>query len=228
METLGVAAAELYGDLRLTPLLRQLLAHSSRLLQGVAGSISIVDAGRQRYAKMAESGASCRVGHSFPLDEGATGQVVRRRRPVLLDSYRQIAAGHLPAGDPASSGAVVAVPIWWRGDVIGANVAFAGRRRRFTATEVDDLETLTQLAAPGIVHAGGVVPAHRDGPPFTPREREVLALLAAGASDRDVAATLVISRKTVEKHVAAVLRKSGSPSRTAAVVRALGEGWVPL
>jgi DNA-binding CsgD family transcriptional regulator len=226
--TLGAAAAELYGDLRLAPLLRQLLTHSSRLLQGVAGSVSIVDPGRQRYAKMAESGASCRLGQSFPLDEGATGQVVRRRRPVLLDSYRQIAAGHLPAGDPASSGAVVAVPIWWRGEVIGANVAFAGRRRRFTVAEVDDLEALTQLAAPGIVASGGagVVPGHRDGPPFTPREREVLGLLAAGASDREVAAALVISPKTVEKHVAAVLRKSGAPSRTAAVVRGLGEGWL--
>jgi DNA-binding NarL/FixJ family response regulator len=54
----------------------------------------------------------------------------------------------------------------------------------------------------------------------------VLALLAAGASDREVAAALVISPKTVEKHVAAVLRKSGAPSRTAAVVRALGGGWL--
>lgn len=229
---LGPAAVELYGDLRLSPLLGRLLAHSSRLLHGVAGSISLIDPGRQRYAKMAEHGASCRLGQTFPLDEGATGEVVRRRRPVVLASYRQIGAGHLPAADPASSGAVAAVPIWWRGDVIGANVAFAGRTRSFTAGEVDDLEALTQLAAAGIVTAGRgqVSMRHLTGsphdPPFTPREREVLALLASGASDRDIAAALVISTKTVEKHVGAVLRKSGATSRTAAVVRALAAGWL--
>ena len=118
---LGSAATEFYGDLRLSPLLRQVLEHSSRLLDAVAGSISLIDSARDRYAKMAEHGASCQLGHSFPLDEGATGQVFACRRPVVFASYRQIRTGHLPATHPASSGAVAAVPIWWRSDIIGAN-----------------------------------------------------------------------------------------------------------
>jgi DNA-binding CsgD family transcriptional regulator len=60
-----------------------------------------------------------------------------------------------------------------------------------------------------------------DAPPLTPRETEVLRLLADGLSDREVAARLVISPKTVEKHVSAVLRKTGTTSRTAAVVQAM-------
>jgi DNA-binding NarL/FixJ family response regulator len=41
-----------------------------------------------------------------------------------------------------------------------------------------------------------------------------------------VAKALAISPKTVEKHVGALLRKTGTTSRTAAVVRALGRGWL--
>ena len=48
-----------------------------------------------------------------------------------------------------------------------------------------------------------------------------------GLSDRAVAARLVISPETVEKHVGAVLRKTGVASRTAAVRRALERGWLP-
>ena len=59
------------------------------------------------------------------------------------------------------------------------------------------------------------------------REQQVLGLLARGLTDRQVAEELVIARKTVEKHVGAVLRKTGTTSRTAAVVRALEDGWLP-
>ncbi len=350
----GSAASELYGDLRLPPLLRQLLDHSTRLLGAAASSISLVEPAGDRYGKIAQTGVSCQLGHSFSLNEGATGQVVTRRRPVVLARYRDLAAGHLPDADPANAGSVVAVPIWWRGDVIGANVVFAGRRRRFRADEVDELEVFTQIAAAGIVRArasdpslvhlirdharraegaagrrtvvtevgrsrpvspavaavavdlvsraedvaagrdpegwlhvavvhrpeglrllvqdespdlpagadplgtgarswhelvaragGGMAvervpgwgtlvradfpyaPPPGEPSPLTAREREVLALLARGLTDREVARALGISRKTVEKHVGAALRKTGAGSRTAAVVRALDRGWLP-
>ncbi len=54
----------------------------------------------------------------------------------------------------------------------------------------------------------------------------MLGLLARGLTDRQIAEQLVVARKTVEKHVGAVLRKTGTASRTAAVVRALEQGWV--
>jgi DNA-binding CsgD family transcriptional regulator len=248
----GSAASALYGDLRLSPLLRQLLDHSTRLLGAAASSISLVEPAGDRYGKIAQTGVSCRLGQSFSLDEGATGQVVTRRRPLVLASYRDVAAGHLPELDPASTGAVVGVPIWWRGDVIGANVVFAGRSRRFRTAEVDELEVLTQLAAAGIVKAGAndptlvhllrdhtrrpeaadpadqpaAAPVPEEPSPLTAREQEVLTLLGRGLADREVAARLVISRKTVEKHVGAVLRKTGTGSRTAAVVHALDRGWL--
>jgi len=46
------------------------------------------------------------------------------------------------------------------------------------------------------------------------REREVLRLVAAGASNREIAQALTLSESTVEKHVGALLRKLAVPSRT--------------
>ena len=55
---------------------------------------------------------------------------------------------------------------------------------------------------------------------LTPREHEVLLLLADGLSDAAIAEALVLSRKTVGHHVSAVLRKLDAPSRSRAVAAA--------
>ncbi|HET6483632.1 MAG TPA: hypothetical protein VFG35_26820, partial [Actinoplanes sp.] len=59
---LDAAVADVYGDLRLTHVLRRLLRHSGRLTGSVSGSVSIVDASRGQYLKAAEVGALCRLG----------------------------------------------------------------------------------------------------------------------------------------------------------------------
>ncbi|MFD2090616.1 HD domain-containing phosphohydrolase [Blastococcus deserti] len=59
---------------------------------------------------------------------------------------------------------------------------------------------------------------------LTAREAEVLRLLAQGASNPEIAATLVVSRKTVEHHVEAVYAKLGVHSRSAATLRAVQHG----
>ncbi|MEU6238824.1 response regulator transcription factor [Kitasatospora sp. NPDC047058] len=50
---------------------------------------------------------------------------------------------------------------------------------------------------------------------LTPREREVLELMAQGHSNRSIAARLVVSERAVEKHVAAVFAKFGLPATDA-------------
>jgi two-component system, NarL family, response regulator LiaR len=51
---------------------------------------------------------------------------------------------------------------------------------------------------------------------LSPREREVLDLVAHGARNKEIAATLVISEFTVKRHVQNILEKLGLPSRRAA------------
>ena len=58
-------------------------------------------------------------------------------------------------------------------------------------------------------------------PALSPRELEVLRLLADGASNPDISKALYISRRTTEHHVEHILTKLGVTSRTAAVAYAL-------
>jgi DNA-binding NarL/FixJ family response regulator len=62
---------------------------------------------------------------------------------------------------------------------------------------------------------------------LTPREREVLALIADGVSNRQIAQTLVISERTARSHVSAILAKLGLVSRTQAALWAVRQGQAP-
>ena len=57
---------------------------------------------------------------------------------------------------------------------------------------------------------------------LTPREQDVLQRLASGETDRQIAARLGLSPRTVHKHLEHVYRKLGVATRTAAVVRLIG------
>jgi LuxR family maltose regulon positive regulatory protein len=56
--------------------------------------------------------------------------------------------------------------------------------------------------------------------PLSERELEVLALLATGRSNQQIAEELVVALDTVKKHVSRVLDKLGVANRTQAVARA--------
>lgn len=55
---------------------------------------------------------------------------------------------------------------------------------------------------------------------LTPREMEVLRLVATGETDRGIADVLYVSRRTVSSHVSNILAKLDVPTRRAAVVTA--------
>ena len=62
---------------------------------------------------------------------------------------------------------------------------------------------------------------------LTPRELEVLALVAGGLSNADVSRKLYISEKTVGHHMSSILRKLDQPTRARAVALARSQGIVP-
>jgi DNA-binding CsgD family transcriptional regulator len=95
---------------------------------------------------------------------------------------------------------------------------------------------LTVLGDPSIHHRPGVArppvellaqPRAVDcGLTLTPRELEVLRLLAEGQTDREVSMVLHVSSRTVTTHVTAIFNKLGVGTRTAAVARAIRGGLV--
>lgn len=97
-----------------------------------------------------------------------------------------------------------------------------------------DLEALLELACsrPEVGRElGRQLAATLEAPPdlakLTPREREVLGLVAEGLSDREVAARLFLSAGTVRVHVSNVVRKLGVDNRAAAVAVLRSRGGRP-
>jgi predicted ATPase/DNA-binding CsgD family transcriptional regulator len=108
------------------------------------------------------------------------------------------------AGDPAWQAAFVAGQALPRSDVVAEALALAGDRM------------------PAVnVPADRSPPAERLPFDLTPREAEVLQLVAEGASDAEIAERLIVSVRTVNRHVANILGKTGASNRTAAAALAL-------
>ncbi|HEU5470137.1 MAG TPA: response regulator transcription factor [Actinophytocola sp.] len=99
-----------------------------------------------------------------------------------------------------------------------------------------DIDPPALAAAIRSVHAGHVLlhpdiarllAAHEPaGTQLTAREREVLAEVARGRSNREIARALSVSEKTVKTHVSAILTKLGVQDRTQAALRAVRSGLV--
>jgi DNA-binding NarL/FixJ family response regulator len=70
--------------------------------------------------------------------------------------------------------------------------------------------------------------AERPPSPLTPREEEVLQLIADGCSTSEVASNLFISGKTVKNHLASIYEKLEARDRTQAVLSAVRSGIVRL
>jgi HD-GYP domain-containing protein (c-di-GMP phosphodiesterase class II) len=76
--------------------------------------------------------------------------------------------------------------------------------------------------------AGHRVPRRRDGPAgLTAREIEVLRLAARGMTNKDIAAVLVISPKTVANHIERIYVKIGASNRAMASLFAMKHGLLP-
>ncbi len=101
-----------------------------------------------------------------------------------------------------------------------------------------DVDPPALAAAIRSVHAGHVLlhpdvarllaegDAHAGSAELTAREREVLAQVARGRSNREIARALSLSEKTVKTHVSAILGKLGVQDRTQAALHAVRTGLV--
>ena len=101
------------------------------------------------------------------------------------------------------------------------------QRAEAAALAQDALDVATRLDMPGPVAAAGRLAAQLaadrdDADPLTGREREVAVLLTEALSNRQIAARLVLSERTVESHVRSILAKTQCANRTEFVAR-----WTP-
>ncbi len=172
------------------------------------------------------------------VGEAASGEqalaLTRRLTPdiVVLDLMLPGMSGvdvvrHLRADHPGVK--VVALTSFAGRDLVlpAVRAGVAG----YLLKDVDARELADALRA---VHAGGV-PLHPQvaatvmasvtaTDPLTPRERDVLRLIARGLSNRLIARELTLAEKTVKAHVSAILAKLGVADRTQAALYAVRNG----
>lgn len=68
----------------------------------------------------------------------------------------------------------------------------------------------------------------KTGEQLSDRETEILKLAAKGMSNKDIAAELFLSVRTVKGHLSNIFSKIGVASRTEAIVKGVREGWLTL
>lgn len=126
---------------------------------------------------------------------------------------------------PASGPVIIAVDIGEAGlaDRLAALLAGVPGLRLATAGEAADAVLVAPGRAPPADADTGLTPIG-----LTPREREVLALLAEGASNKLIARRLGISTHTAKFHVGSLLDKLDATGRTDAVAQAARIGVIHL
>jgi DNA-binding CsgD family transcriptional regulator/tetratricopeptide (TPR) repeat protein len=144
-------------------------------------------------------------------------QAIGRRHEAAVARWRE-AEAHVLAGDRDAAAAAAQAPLavareldarWLAGEVEG----LAARARLRLEEEPADAET-------------GAVAEDGAADPFglTPRERQVLALVARGATNREIGAELFMAEKTASVHVSRILSKLGVRTRTEAAALAHRQG----
>lgn len=74
--------------------------------------------------------------------------------------------------------------------------------------------------------AASLEPAPPAPHPFSPRELEVLTLVTAGLTNKEIAYRLNLSERTIQFHLNSIFNKTSTSSRTEAAALALRQGWL--
>jgi DNA-binding NarL/FixJ family response regulator len=204
------------------PLQRPALLAAAAEIRRAAGELDGARAAAEELAAVAASGSSAvlraMAAHALGTVLAGEGEVV-----AALAELRAAAAAWRSLGmpyDAARTAVAVGLACAAMGDGVAASLELGNARNIFIELGArPDVERLDVLMSPG-------APADR-GAGLSAREREVLAGLAAGKTNRQIAETLMISQHTVGRHVESIFAKLGVTSRAAATSHAYEHGLLP-
>src|SRR5690606_4032600 len=131
----------------------------------------------------------------------------------------------VPVGD-AGSGAIlmhIDISAWIPADAASEDAAHNRQPESLNPALIQDTiaKALSkQFGAPAAIETAPASHARADVESLSPRQREVLLLVAAGKSNQEIAEELSCSLNTVKRHVTAVLQKLHLPNRTRAAMLA--------
>jgi signal transduction histidine kinase len=153
-EALRAVIESVSSELHLRPLLTRIVRHACELIGADNGTIGLVDARRdlvrtEAIWQMPES----ELGAEMPRGVGLAGAVLAAGEPMVLGSYGQIP---YPTQPSLADNAVIGIPIWWRGTMIGffgIGTDAATQKRAFGPADVETLTLFARHAAIAIENA---------------------------------------------------------------------------
>jgi predicted ATPase/DNA-binding CsgD family transcriptional regulator len=205
------------------------LANDARELGDLRHAAELAGAGLALHHRAGDRRGAAAGLEGLAATAVAVGHAAAAARMIVgAAALRDDVGAPLPTGDRTGVEQTLAGV---RQDLGAAGFAAATANGKRLST--DDLVTEALALAAEIAAAESPVTREPDRPPraagtfgLTPREREVLTLLAAGRSNPRIAADLAISQRTVRNHVTNILTKLGVATRTAAATEALRRGLV--
>ena len=193
------------------PATRRLLLPGLVEIELAAGDVTAARSAADQLAEIAASAAmpmtqamADQGDSAVLLKEGDAGRALSRARRAWR-IWQELDAPY----EAARCRVLAALACRALGDEDSALMEFAAAREVFTELG----------AAPALAETNALSQADSPGP-LTPRELEVLRLVAAGKTNRRVAAELYISEKTVARHLSNMFTKLGLSSRAAATAYA--------
>ena len=183
----------------------------------IALAVQDLSAAWDAAGELAELAETLSMPYVRALSAQARGQVLlaggrpREAIDALRTAWTEWQALEVPY---EAARARAAMGIGWRqlGDAEAADLEFDAAHRVFRRLGA----SLDAVRVPGPLSTSppGAVP------PLTPREQQVIRSIAAGKTNREIAAELAISERTVDRHVSNILTKLDLPSRSAATAYA--------
>jgi PAS domain S-box-containing protein len=225
-------------DLRLT--LKVILDHVTAQLKVDAADVLLLDETDNTLTLAASTGflATAVPDYRLPADDGVPGRSATSRRietVTALSAFSQFRRRSLFAREGFK--AYGAVPLSSRGKLLGALEVF--QRSSLTPDQewLSFLDALGSVAAVAIdsatmqerlrqVRVGGQARPSTAAPEISHLEKEILSLVVAGMTNREIAAQVHLSQNTIKFHMRQILQKSGASNRTELAHRAAKEGWL--
>jgi DNA-binding NarL/FixJ family response regulator len=192
-------------------------------------AVAVVDPGRSTYDRLARGlwSDKIKVYRAGPAPTEARGAallvLVLSDRPDWEKVAGACAAQPtlLIAPQPSAEDGLRAIDIAARGYLPAAisDRALLDAIRGIRAGEV----AFSRIALGNWLRTRAADPSNSAVAKLTPRQRQIVSLVARGASDKEIGGVLGISTATAQKHVTNLLRRLGAPYRAAAVAMIAGQ-----
>ena len=238
LQSIGMAISA-SPDLRVT--LKIILDQVMVQLKTDAADVLLLDETDNMLSFAASTGfrATAVPDYRLPVDDSLPGRTVSSRRietVTALGAFSQFRRRSLFAREGFKS--YGAVPLISRGKLVGALEVF--HRSALTPDQewLSFLDALGSVAAIAIDNASmqerlraaasrtGAPRIPSTGPPLSPLEKQIVRLVAAGRTNREVAAEVHLSQNTVKFHMRQILEKTGASNRTELAHQVTKEGWL--